>query len=52
MPTRLSAVFFLVNATYLGLIREIIERTPVDILVAGKRVIGISRRHDGLLRKQ
>jgi len=25
-----AAVFFLVNATYIGLIRELIDRAPVD----------------------
>jgi TMEM175 potassium channel family protein len=33
------AVFFLVNATYIGLIRELIDRSPVDTVSPGERRI-------------
>lgn len=34
-----AAVFFLVNATYIGLIRELIDRTPVGVSAAARRIM-------------
>jgi uncharacterized membrane protein len=34
-----AAVFFLVNVTYIGLIRELVDRSPVDVVPLRERMI-------------